>query len=161
MKSKLSRKANKPVQNKVIRNKRASYDYALSDSYILGIVLNGRETKALRLGHGQLQGAYVTVKDGELWLINAQIHGTNGIPISDTDKTRTRKLLAKKREINQLITAKQQGNTLIPTDILTNGRFIKVRVAVGRGKREYDKRHSIKQKTARRDIERDTRNRLS
>ena len=86
MKSKQSRKATKPVQNKVIRNKRASYDYALSDSYILGIVLNGRETKALRLGHGQLQGAYVTVKDGELWLINAQMHGTNGIRISDTDK---------------------------------------------------------------------------
>lgn len=129
-----------------IQNRRARFDYALGEDFIVGIALNGRETKALRLGHGQLQGAYVTVKDGELWLINATIHGTNGIPIEESEKTQARKLLARRREINQLIAAKQQGMQIIPTDILTKGRFIKVRIALGRGKRQYDKRQVLKKR---------------
>lgn len=133
-------------QTKVIKNRRASFDYALGDSYVVGIVLNGRETKALRLGHGQLRGSYVTVKNNELWLLNASIHGTNGIPIEDTEVTRTRKLLAKRKEIDQLINAKNQGMTIIPTEIMTRGRYIKLRIAVGKGKREYDKRHTIKKR---------------
>jgi SsrA-binding protein len=141
-------------QTKQITNRRARHDYELSDSLVVGIALNGRETKALRLGHGQLQGAYVTVKENELWLLNATIHGTNGIPISDSEKTRTRKLLAKKREISHLIEAKQQGRTIVPLDLLTSGRYIKVRIAVGKGKKKYDKRQTLKA----RDASRATRN---
>lgn len=136
----------KKTQDKAIRNRRASFDYQLGDSFVMGIVLTGREAKALRLGRGQLQGAYVTVKDGELFLLNATIHGTNGIPIEEGETTRTRKLLAKRREIDQLIAAKQQGKTLIPTKILTDGKYIKVVIAVGTGKKEYDKRQSIKKR---------------
>jgi SsrA-binding protein len=131
-------------QAKQITNRRARHDYELDDSFVVGIALNGRETKALRMGHGQLQGAYVTVKDGELWLLNATIHGTNGIPITEGEQTRTRKLLAKQREIKQLIEAKQQGRSIVPLDLLTSGRYIKVRIAVGKGKKKYDKRESIK-----------------
>jgi SsrA-binding protein len=145
--------------DKAIRNKRARFDYELGDSYVVGIVLNGRETKSLRLGHAQLQGAYVTVKDNELWLINASIHGTTGIPIEDTEVTQTRKLLAKRREIDQIISAKQQGNTIVPTEILTKGRYIKLRIAIGKGKREYDKRQSIKRKDEKRDINRELKSR--
>lgn len=137
-----------------ISNKRARFDYNLSDSYVLGIVLNGRETKALRLGHGQLVGAYVNVKDNELWLINATINGTNGIPISESEQTQSRKLLAKRREVDQLIGAKQQGYQLIPTEILTKGRFIKVRVSLGRSKKQYDKRQSLKKRDADREAAR-------
>jgi SsrA-binding protein len=147
MKSKVQRKsAQKTTSEKVIRNKRARFDYALGDSYTVGIVLNGRETKSLRLGHGQLQGSYVTIKNDELWLINASIHGTKGIPIEDSEVTRNRKLLAKKRELAHLMQAKNQGMTIVATEILTTGRFIKVRISLGKGKREYDKRQTLKRR---------------
>src|SRR5207245_2824347 len=103
--------------------RRARHDYELGDSLIAGIELTGAETKALRMGHGQLRGAYVTVKDGELLLINATISGTSGIPITEQDQTRARKLLAKRREIEALIEAKQQGRTIVPLEILTQGRY--------------------------------------
>lgn len=148
----------KRQSSNAIQNKRARFDYELGDSFVVGIALNGRETKALRLSHGHLQGAYVTVKNDELWLINASIHGTNGIPIEDQEVTRTRKLLASKKEIAQLIEAKNQGRTIVPTDILIKGRFIKLKIAIGKGKREYDKRQTIKkrddERNARREIRR-------
>ncbi len=134
----------RPNQTKKITNRRAKFDYQLGDSFVVGIVLGGAETKALRLGHGQLRGAYVTIKDGELWLINATISASSGLPISESDQTRSRKLLAKKREINHLIQAKQQGLTIVPTEMLTQGRFIKLKISVGRGKKQYDKRQTIK-----------------
>jgi SsrA-binding protein len=139
-------KKKKQATTKRITNRRARFDYELGDEFVVGIALNGRETKALRMGHGQLRGAYVTVKDGELWLLGAAIHGTAGIPIGDDEKTRTRKLLAKRREINQLIAAKQEGRTVVPLELLTQGRYIKVRIAVGRGKKKYDKRETIKKR---------------
>ncbi|MGZ6005526.1 MAG: SsrA-binding protein SmpB [Candidatus Saccharimonadales bacterium] len=139
-------------QAKTITNRRAKFDYELGDSFLVGLVLSGAETKALRLGHGQLRGSYVTVKDGELWLINCTISSTSGVPISESDQTRSRKLLAKKREINQLIQAKQQGMTIVPTEILTQGRFIKLRISVGRGKKKYDKRQTLKARDEERHI---------
>lgn len=139
-----------------IQNRRARYDYELGDSLVVGVELNGREAKSLRMGHGQLRGAYVTVKGsakgGELWLINAAIIGSAGIPIEATEQTRTRKLLAKRREIDALISAKQDGRTIVPLEILTKGRFIKLRIAVGKGKRKYDKRQTLKQRDEARSI---------
>ena len=134
---------NKP---KAIRNKRASFDYDLGDSIVAGIVLSGAETKALRLGHGHLRGAYVTVRNGELWLFNATITGFNGVKLEETEQTRSRKLLLKKKEIDQLIADKQQGKSIIPISLLTQGRFIKVRISTGTGKKNYDKRETIKRR---------------
>lgn len=131
---------------KTIQNRRARYDYQLGDSLVVGLVLNGRETKALRMGHGQLRGAYVTAKNDELWLMNATISGTNGIPIKAEEQTQSRKILAKRREINALIAAKQQGNTIIPLEVLTRGQYIKLRIATGKGKKQYDKREAIKKR---------------
>jgi len=139
-------------QIKRISNRRARHDYELGDGLVVGIALNGRETKALRLGHGQLQGAYVTVKDDELWLINATISASSGIPIDESEQRRSRKLLAKRREIAQLIAAKQQGQTIIPLEILTGGQFIKLRISVGRGKKKFDKRQSLKARDEKRQI---------
>lgn len=141
-------------QPKVIQNRRARHDYELGDSLVVGLALTGAETKSLRMGHGQLQGSYVTVKDGEIFLIGAQIHGVSGVAIDDADKTRTRKLLAKRREIDALIAAKQQGRTIVPLEILTRGRFIKLRLAVGKGKRQYDKRQALKRRDEAREINR-------
>lgn len=134
----------KPNQPKTIANRRARHDYELGDSLVAGLQLSGAETKSLRMGHGHLRGAYVTLKDGELYLINATIAGTSGIPIGESDQTRARKLLAKKREIDALAEAKVQGKTIVPLEILTRGRFIKLRLAVGRGKKLYDKRQTLK-----------------
>jgi SsrA-binding protein len=139
-------------QTKQISNRRARYDYELGDGFVAGLQLTGAETKALRLGHGQLSGAYVTIMDGELWLVNATINSSAGIPISDTDQTRRRKLLVKRREISQLAQAKQEGKTIVPTEILTGGHYIKIKIAVGRGKKRYDKRQTIKKREAERRI---------
>jgi SsrA-binding protein len=135
-----------------IINRRARFDYELGDSLVAGIQLTGQETKALRLGHGQLRGAYVTVKDGELWLVGAQINATSGVPLTEADQIRSRKLLAKQREIKNLIESKQQGNTIVPLELLTKGRYIKLRIAVGRGKKHYDKRETLKRRQQERDI---------
>lgn len=135
-----------------IHNRRAKFDYELGDGLLVGMVLSGAETKALRMGHGHLRGAYVVVKDNELWLLNATITGTLGAPLADEQKTRSRKLLARKREIDALIDAKHQGQAIIPTEILTRGRYIKLRIAVGRGKKHYDKRQAIKKRDQERDI---------
>lgn len=139
-------------QSKSISNRRARHDYELGDGLIVGIELTGRETKSLRLGHGQLRGAYVTVKGGELWLTNATISPSAGIDISESEQTRSRKLLAKRREIDTLIAAKQQGKTIIPLEILTGGRYIKLRIAAGRGKKQYDKRQTLKKRDSDRAI---------
>lgn len=144
----------KPQQTKVISNRRARHDYELDDSLIVGIELTGKETKALRMGHGQLRGAYVTVKDNELWLLNATINGTNGIPINEAEQIRTRKLLAKRKQIDDFIAAKQQGRTIVPLEILTKGRFIKVRIAIGKGKKSWDKRQTLKKRDEERAIHR-------
>lgn len=135
-----------PNQQKIISNRRASFDYELGDSLIVGLELTGAEVKSLRTGHGHLKGAYVTVKGNELFLINATITGTHGIPISESDKTRARKVLAKRREIDALVAAKKQGRTIVPLQILTNNRFIKLKIAIGKGKKAYDKRQALKAK---------------
>ena len=131
----------------LISNRRASFDYNLGDSLVVGIELTGAETKSLRMHHGHIRGAYVTIKDNELYLINATITGSSGITISESDQTRPRKLLAKRKEIDALIAAKQSGKTIIPLNILTNSRYIKVKIAMGTGKKKYDKRESLKRKT--------------
>ncbi|MGH7157342.1 MAG: SsrA-binding protein, partial [Candidatus Saccharimonadales bacterium] len=104
------------------------------------------EAKSLRLGHGQLRGAYVAEHGGELYLINAQIISSKGVPIPEGQQSRSRKILAKRREIDSLIAARQAGNAIVPLELLTSGRYIKLRIAVGRGKKRYDKRETIKRR---------------
>lgn len=144
----MAHKKKKQPSAGVIRNRRARFDYDLGESLVVGIALNGRETKALRMGHGNLRGAYVVVKDTELWLLNATISGAPGAVLTETEQTQSRKLLARRREINALIDVKQQGQAIIPTELLTQGRYIKLRIAVGRGKKHQDKRQTIKQRDA-------------
>jgi SsrA-binding protein len=138
--------AKRSAQPKKIQNRRARHDYELGDSLVVGLELTGAETKSLRMGHGPLRGAYVTVKGNELFLINATIAGTSGIPIEETEQTRARKILAKRREIEALSTARQQGRTIVPLEILTGGRFVKLRLSVGKGKKRYDKRQTLKRR---------------
>ena len=134
----------KQAQPKLISNRRARHDYEIDDTLLVGIQLTGAETKALRHGHGQLRGAYITVKDEELYLLNATISSLPGVTIPESEQTRTRKLLAKRNEINKLIALKQQGNAIVPLELLTQQRYIKLRIAAGRGKKQYDKRQTLK-----------------
>ncbi len=138
----------KPTQTtaKQIRNRRARHDYDLGDGLVVGISLSGAETKSLRKGQGHLKGAHVNVKDGEIWLVNATITGDGSIRVPEEDKTRNRKLLAKRKEIEALMADKQQGQTIVPLELLTRGRYIKLRIAAGRGKKKYDKRETIKRR---------------
>ena len=137
-----------------IHNRRARFDYELGDSLVVGLELTGPEVKSLRMGHGQLRGAYVTVKDGELYLLGATINGTHAVPLDAQEQIRTRKLLAKRREINALIAAKGQGRTIVPLELHTRGRFIKLRIAIGKGKKQYDKREALKKRDESREIHR-------
>lgn len=142
------------AQTKRISNRRATFDYDLGDSLIVGIELTGAEAKNLRMGHGHLRGSYVNVKDNELILTNATIAGIGSIPIEESEQTRPRKLLAKRKEIDSLIEAKKQGRTIVPIEIYTGGRYIKLKIAVAKGKKKYDKRQSLKAKDEQRDINR-------
>jgi SsrA-binding protein len=137
-----------------IVNRRARFDYELGDSLVVGLQLSGAETKALRMGHGQLRGAYVNEKSGELWLINARITSSKGVPIAEGEQSRSRKILAKRREIDNLIAARQAGNTIVPLELLTQGRYIKLRISAGRGKKRYDKRETIKRRQQEREAHR-------
>lgn len=139
-----------------IRNKRATFDYELRDSFVAGIALTGAETRSLREHHGSLHGSFVQINDGEAWLVNSLITPlkTNAVNLPTERQSRDRKLLLKKREIDQLIEAKKQGNTIVPVKLLTKGRFIKIEIAIGRGKRKYDKRQAIKQRDQARDAAR-------
>lgn len=142
----------KKRQPKKIVNRRAKFDYTIGDTYVVGMELSGAETKALRMGLGNLSGAFVTIKDSQLWLLNATISGTGAVRIEEQHQTRTRRLLAKRREIDQLIQAKQQNRTIIPLEILNQGRFIKLKIAVAQGKKQYDKRQALKARSEQRQI---------
>jgi len=136
-----------------IQNKRARFDYDLKDSYQAGLILSGPEVRSVRMNHASLQGSFVTIKDGEAWLMNCQIMPvkTNAQHLTSEQQIRNRKLLLKKKELKELEQAKDQGLSIIPTQLHTKTRFIKLELSVGKGKKRYDKRETIR----RRDQERE------
>lgn len=131
-----------------ITNRRAGYDYTLSDEFVVGLELSGPEVRAARNGHVQLKGSYVSLNKGELWLTNASFSlklNQKGINDRSID-LHPRRLLAKRREIDQLAAQKKQGMSIVPLKLLTAGRYIKLVIALGKGKRHYDKRETIKRR---------------
>jgi SsrA-binding protein len=136
----------KLVKARAIVNRRASFDYTLGDELVTGIALTGREARAARDGRVQLKGSFVTIRNNELWLNNASFSlALNTKNESDASvDTSPRKLLAKRREIDELADRKQSGMTIVPLKLLTQGRHIKLVIALGKGKKNYDKRQSIK-----------------
>lgn len=139
-------------------NKRARFDYELGDDIVAGLALTGPEVRAARDGHVQLKGSYIAVKDSELWLIGTSFSvklNEKGSASARAVDTRSRKLLANRKQIDTFLAGKKQGLTIVPTKLITTGRFIKVVIALGKGKKHYDKRQAIKK----RDLERDSRRR--
>ena len=139
-----------------INNQRARFDYDIKDEFVAGIVLNGAEVKSLRHNRASLQGAFVTLKDGEAWLNNMQImpDTTTANILTEQTQTRARKLLLHQKELAKLQLAKDQSLTIVPLKALTAGRYIKIIIATAKGKKNYDKRQSLKRKDEQRAINR-------
>lgn len=139
-------------------NRSARFEYTLGEELVVGISLTGPETKAARHGHIQLKGAYVSAKDGQMELHNASFSIANNQKggVTKTVDDRPRKLLAHTKEIEHFEAAKKQGMTIVPTKLLNTGRYIKLVVALAKGKKLWDKRETIKQ----RDLGRESRRTL-
>jgi SsrA-binding protein len=137
-----------------ITNRRAFFDYQLGERLEAGINLYGAEVKAVRLGHADLTGAHVRIMGSEAYLINAKIFPYKYSRPENYDEQRTRKLLLHKSEIIALKSKTEGQNlTLVPVSIYTTKSFIKVEIALGKGKKQYDKKESIKKKDIQREIE--------
>ena len=154
------KKQHKPSPKSIV-NRRAKFDYALGDELVVGIVLTGPETRAARDGHIQLKGSFVSIRDNELWLNNASFSlrlNEKNKPSSRSIDTSPRKLLASRKQIDNLNAKKQTGMSIVPLKLLTGGRYIKVVIALGKGKKNYDKRETMKRHDQERDIDRAIKN---
>ncbi|MBI4089718.1 MAG: SsrA-binding protein SmpB [Candidatus Levybacteria bacterium] len=137
-----------------ITNRRAFFDYQLLEKFEAGINLYGAEVKAVRLGHADLTGSHVRIMGSEAYLINAKIFPYQYAKPENYDERRTRKLLLHKKEIIALKSkTKSQNLALVPVSLYTSKSFIKLEIALGRGKKEYIKREALKRKDLERDIE--------
>ena len=139
----------------VATNKKARHDFFIEDTYEAGIELVGTEVKSIRMGKVNLRDSYAAVKNGELFLMGVHISPYEKGNIFNKDPLRTRRLLMHKREINKLFgLTSQKGYSLVPLSLyLKNGR-VKVEIGLAQGKKLYDKRADLKEKAARREIER-------
>ncbi len=140
----------------IAENKKAWHDYFIEEKYEAGLMLEGWEAKAIRAGRVQLKEAYVVIKSGEVFLIGAHI---SALPTASThihpDATRTRKLLLHAEEISKLIgKVERAGYTLVPLNLHYKKSRIKLEIGLAKGKKEHDKRDTIKQRDTQREIQR-------
>lgn len=156
------RKKPKSPSTSPILNRRAKFDYTLGEDLVVGIELLGPEVRAARDHHVQLKGSFVSLKDAQLWLNNASFSlklNERGQTESRTVDTRQRRLLATRKQIDEFSARKQAGMSIVPTKLLTSGRYIKLVIALGKGKKKYDKRQTLKKRAESRDIARELKHR--
>ncbi len=137
-------------------NRKARHDYHVLETYEAGIVLTGTEIKSVRRGQVQLRGSYARINNGEIWLYDAHIapYAESG-EYFNHDPMRPRKLLLHRRQIMKIRTElEMKGRTLVPLRMYIRGRYAKVELAIAQGKKLYDKRSSIAERDAKRQIER-------
>ena len=146
----------------VTKNRKAYHDYHIQETCEAGISLLGTEVKSLREGKVNLKDSYAIIKDAEVFLLNCHISPYSHGNIQNHDPLRTRKLLLHKKEIGKLLgKTSQQGLTLVPLKIYFKNGKAKVEIGLARGKRQYEKRESTKEKEAKREIERHMKGRHS
>ena len=139
----------------VARNKRARHDYHILETWEAGLVLTGPEVKSLRDGRANLGDASAIVNDGEVYLLNMHIAPYEQASYNNVEPTRTRKLLLHRREIRKMIGAvERQGLTLVPLELYFKNGRAKVALALGKGKKEHDKREDLAKKDAEREMAR-------
>lgn len=140
-------------------NRRASYDYAILQTYEAGMELRGFEAKSVKAGRMTLAGSFAVIRGNEAWLLNATIppYQQKNTP-ADYDPMRSRRLLLHKNEIKELTgTAAQKGLTIVPLKVYTKHNRVKILLGLGRHKKKGDKREIIKKRDAEREIARDVR----
>ncbi|HCY87220.1 MAG TPA: SsrA-binding protein [Desulfobacteraceae bacterium] len=147
---------NAPYIKLIATNKKARHNYHIDDEYEAGIVLAGSEVKSIRGGRVSFKDSYADIKNGEVWLRQLHISPYKYAYNANHDSLRNRKLLLHNYEIRKLIgKIKEKGYTLIPLKIYFKNDKIKVLIGLGKGKKLYDKRESIKQKDIKRDLDRE------
>ena len=164
--SRFDRKAakadNKTPPVRIADNKKAQFNYHIEERYEAGMVLQGWEVKALRLGKGQITEGYVVIREGELFVIGCQINPTRTTSTHVTaEAARTKKLLLNKEEIRRLMgKVEQKGYTLIPLNLHWRNGRVKCEIGLGKGKAEHDKRDTIKDREGKREVERAMKSRV-
>lgn len=139
----------------IAQNRKARYEYAILDTVEAGIVLKGTEIKSIRAGRINLKDGYASVREGEIWLYNVHISPFEQGNQFNHDPLRPRKLLMKKKQIDSLIgETKQGGITLIPLKVYIKNGFAKVLIGLAKGKKQYDKRETIKRRDQDRELRR-------
>ena len=153
----------KVERNILIKNKKASFDYILLETYTAGMVLTGTELKSIRLGKASLTDSYVTFYAGELWAKGIQISVYENGTYNNHNPKRDRKLLLTRRELRKIERqTKETGLTIVPTKMFINDKgWVKLEIAVAKGKKAYDKRETLKEKDDRRLMDRAFKSRLS
>lgn len=145
----------------IVQNKKALFDYEISYKMEAGVVLTGDEVKSIRAHHVSLNGAFATVKDSELFLLNCNISTYSHAYQKDEDAaSRTRKLLLHRKEMNKLIgDVSQKGMTILPLKIYINGRgLVKVELGVGKHRKAHNKKELLKERDIKRETQRELKN---
>ena len=143
-----------PNSSSIAQNRRARHDYEIIQRYEAGIVLSGSEIKSVRDHKVQLQGSYARLKDGEIWLQDAHIAPYANAGYASHTPARDRKLLLHKKEIGKIAEQLgQQGLTLVPLSMYFKRGKAKVELGLGRGLKRYDKRHVLKERDMKRDVQ--------
>jgi SsrA-binding protein len=139
----------------ITENRKARFNYEILGTFPAGIELTGQEVKSIRAGKISLTGAYISVRGGEAFLLGANIEPYQPKNALGFDPLRPRKLLMSKVELAELALAEgTKGLTIVPISVYNKGRFIKVDVAIARGKKKFDKRETIKKRDTERDLKR-------
>lgn len=140
----------------VAKNKRGTYDYAIDQRIVAGLVLSGPEVKSAKAGEISLKGSYVRLLNGEAYLVGAHIrHYANSSAAGDYDPTRPRKLLLHKKELAQIVTAKHGGVQAVPLAVGILRGLVKLEIGLGHGQRKHDKRNVIKARQTARELDRE------
>ena len=145
----------------IVENKKAAFNYFLIEKMEAGIELHGSEIKSIRNHSCQIKDSYIVIRNGELFILNMHISEYKFANIFNHDPLRVKKLLMHKKEILKLqLKIKQEGFTLVPTKVYVNDRQkVKIEIALAKGKKNYDKRESLKEKSQQREIQKKYRDR--
>ncbi|WP_413378524.1 SsrA-binding protein SmpB [Alkalihalobacillus sp. 1P02AB] len=148
-------------ESKIIaQNKKANHDYFIEETFEAGMVLQGTEIKSIRAGRMNLKDSFARVSNGEVFLHNAHISEYEQGNRYNHDPVRARKLLLKKKQIDMLIgSTKQQGYSIVPLKVYIKNGYAKVLIGLAKGKKNFDKRETLKRKDAKREVERALRER--
>lgn len=140
----------------VMTNRKARHLYHIDHTWEAGMVLHGTEVKALRQGGGSIVDSYAEVVEGQVWLVNLHIPPYAQGNIHNVESKRRRKLLLNKREIKKITGGvAEKGHTLIPLRVYFRKAYVKIEIALARGKRDYDKREDLKTREQKRDMDRE------